>query len=595
VIATSPRYALVSVILIGALGLTEGVSLLLLLPLLHLVGINDPAATSTVTEWFQTMFRLVGVSPTLGSVLIAFVGLAASRAALLRAQAWVNASLRENVTSSLRVRLYSAIALADWSFLIARRPSELVNVVANEVSRVGSAGFQVLNLAGGVAVSLVYFGTAFHFSPAMTLLALASVALLAWSARGRLRQARALGARAAKIRKMLHISITEHLGSIKTARSYGVAQQHVGTLTRLSRELRDVNLEAVADESRLQQHLELGSTTLLAGIVYVSFELLDITAAQLLVLLFVFARLIPRSITIYRQLQGLAGVSPVLDSVARLERECIDAAEIASLEREDVSLVSGVRFEDVSFSYPCHGSPAVLDLDLDIPAGLTTAIVGPSGAGKSTVADLLVGLLSPTRGRILSDGLPLGARRLAAWRRHIGYVAQDTFLFHDSVRANLVWTRPNATDDDLWRALRLAAAEEFVARLPQGLDTVVGERGVMLSGGERQRVSLARALLRRPHLLILDEATSSLDTQNELQIQRAIESLHHLMTIVVITHRLSTIRHADVIHVLDGGRVVETGSWATLMSNSHGLFRRMCDAQDLAAHRSLDAVVVSAS
>lgn len=214
-------------------------------------------------------------------------------------------------------------------------------------------------------------------------------------------------------------------------------------------------------------------------------------------------------------------------------------------------------------------------------AAVAATIVNPSGAGKSTFADLLMGLLSPSSGELLVDDVPLSPERLQAWRNQIGYVAQETFLFHDTVRANLVWASPGADDGAVWRALEQAAAADFVRALPAGLDTIVGDRGVLLSGGERQRLSLARALLRQPQLLILDEATSSLDSENERRIQAAIDHLHEQTTIVVITHRLSTIRNADMIYVVERGRVVESGSWASLLAGSVGRFRALCDAQGI--------------
>ena len=181
---------------------------------------------------------------------------------------------------------------------------------------------------------------------------------------------------------------------------------------------------------------------------------------------------------------------------------------------------------------------------------------------------------------------PLTADALRSWRRQIGYVPQETLLFHDSVRANLLWANPGATEEDIWRALASAAADDFVRALPNGLETVLGDRGVLVSGGERQRLSLARALLRRPRILILDEATSSLDSENERRIQDAIDRLHEQITIVVITHRLSTIRNADRIHVLDHGRIVESGTWNSLLASPDGRFRALCAAQGV----DLDAV-----
>jgi ATP-binding cassette, subfamily C, bacterial len=261
--------------------------------------------------------------------------------------------------------------------------------------------------------------------------------------------------------------------------------------------------------------------------------------------------------------------------------QCEAAAESGAERSEEVELRDSIRLEGVSFSYDGEGTiAAIRDLDLAIRVGETTAIVGPSGAGKSTIADLIMGLVAPTRGRVLIGDAPLGPELLRSWRSQIGYVAQETFLFNDTVRANLLWARPDAGDEEIWQALELAAGE-FVFELPQGLETVLGDRGVRLSGGERQRIALARALLREPSLLILDEATSALDSENERRIQSAVEGLQGRMTILIITHRLSTIRRADVIHVVESGRLVESEDWQRLMGKEDGRFAALAEAQGI--------------
>jgi ATP-binding cassette, subfamily C, bacterial len=189
--------------------------------------------------------------------------------------------------------------------------------------------------------------------------------------------------------------------------------------------------------------------------------------------------------------------------------------------------------------------------------------------------------LTPDDGALTVDGRRLDASWLQGWRNSVGYVPQDAFVFHASVRANLLVTRPEASDDDVWAALEQASARAFVERMPEGLDTVLGDRGVRISGGERQRIALARALLRRPALLVLDEATSNLDVDNERHVQRAVDSLRGRWTIVMIAHRLATVRNADSIHVVEAGRVVESGTWDELVALGEGRFRAMCVEQGL--------------
>jgi ATP-binding cassette subfamily C protein len=301
----------------------------------------------------------------------------------------------------------------------------------------------------------------------------------------------------------------------------------------------------------------------------------------LLVLIFAFARVMPLVSAIAQEVQQVLNMLPDFDALLNLQTRLRPIDEVPAARRQSLRLEHAVRLDGVSFRYEEAAEPALSSVALTIPVGQTTAIVGPSGAGKSTLADLMLGLITPARGRVLLDDQPLTPELLAAWREQIGYVPQDSFHFHDTVRANLLWARPEASEAELREALDVAAAD-FVARLPQGLDTVLGDRGVRLSGGERQRIALARALIRRPAILILDEATSSLDSENERRVQDAIERLHGRLTILVITHRLTTVRRADTIHVLDGGRLVESGDWNALLSVG-GRFRSMCTAQGLPA------------
>ena len=234
-------------------------------------------------------------------------------------------------------------------------------------------------------------------------------------------------------------------------------------------------------------------------------------------------------------------------------------------------------FEGVSFEYDA-GKPVLQEISFRAPAGSTTALVGSSGSGKSTLASLVMAFNRPQSGRVLVDGRDLAGLRLRDYRSHLGVVLQDNFLFDGTIAENIAFSRPDAARAEIEEAARLAHCDEFVTRFERGLDTVVGERGIKLSGGQRQRVAIARALLAKPRVLVLDEATSSLDSESEAMIQEALARLRSQRTTFVIAHRLSTIRSADQILVLEGGRVVEQGTHAELHARG-GRYRELHDRQ----------------
>ncbi len=246
------------------------------------------------------------------------------------------------------------------------------------------------------------------------------------------------------------------------------------------------------------------------------------------------------------------------------------ARPFTGLERE-------ISFEGVSFAYR-PGEPVLSDVSFTAPRGRVVALVGPSGAGKSTLVDLLGRFFEVQEGRIAIDGVDIRDLRIEDLRERLGIVSQETVLFHDTVRANIAYGRPEATDEEIERAARAAHAHEFISQMPLGYESVVGERGTELSGGQRQRVAIARAILRDPPILILDEATSALDTESERLVQDAIERLLEGRTVFVIAHRLSTVQRADQILVLQEGRVVERGDHASLMAEG-GLYRRLHEMQ----------------
>jgi subfamily B ATP-binding cassette protein MsbA len=239
-----------------------------------------------------------------------------------------------------------------------------------------------------------------------------------------------------------------------------------------------------------------------------------------------------------------------------------------------------IAIEHLTFRYPTSEGPVLTDVSITVKAGEVVALVGPSGAGKSTLAALLPRFYDPEAGAIRMDGVDVRELTLVSLRKQIGIVAQDTFLFNDTVANNLRYGRPEASEEEVREAARNALALDFIEQLPQGFATVIGERGTRLSGGQRQRISIARALLKNAPVLVLDEATSHLDTESEVLVQRALGNLMQGRTVIVIAHRLSTIRRADRIFVLEKGRVVETGRHEELVG-AGGMYQRLHELQFL--------------
>jgi ATP-binding cassette subfamily C protein len=569
-----------SLVLMAALGLTSGASILLLIVLIHASGLEAVQPSGEPSPLFATVLAVVG-KPSLPFALGAFVLVTAIQGWLAWRQANAVVALTQDVMLEMRQRLFSAICRAEWVVFSRYRSSDLIEGLIEKVERVGQATYSQLTLCSSLVTAAVLAFLALKISASMTALILAAGALLTVLLAGQRRRAARVGEELSTADRYMYRAVLESLSSMKIVRSYGAEYAHIEEMRRAGRALRDVHLGVAASPVAVKVSFDIGAAIILSVVAYTSIRGVGIAPAELFVLLVLFLRLAPQLSALQVHYQALLADMPAFVALRDTESHLASAAapaEPASV-RDRLPFRHDVRLERVTFSY--SGPPVLSGVDIKIPFGGVVALVGVSGGGKTTAADLVMGLLSPESGRVLVDGVELTPDRFTAWRDQIGYVPQETFLFHDTVRNNLRWAAPHSTDRDLAVALSAAAAEDFVQRLPLGLDTMVGDRGVLLSGGERQRLALARALLRKPRLLILDEATSSLDSQNERVIQDATECLRGQIAMLLIAHRLSSVRQADMIYVLEAGRVIETGNWDQLMARTGGRFRALCLAQGL--------------
>lgn len=541
-------------------GLTDGIGLLMLVPLLELLGGGESSK-----PWVQQLLgalQAVGLSPSLGGMLLAFVGLVALRSGVQFAKEQAGARLQHTLVDHLRLRCFSALLGVEWRWLVNTRRADHANLLLTDVSRVGTGlHFGLSLLATGVTV-LAYMLVAMALSWQLTMVALVSGALVFALLAGQRRKAHKLGQSLTVANRALHSNVQESLAGIKLAKILGIEGRHLDHFTQTTGRLRTQQLQFSASSSLSRAGFQLGGAALLAAYVFAGLNVLNMPVPVLLTLILVFSRLIPLFMSAQQQLDHWLHALPALQQTEELLAICLaDAEPQGAPNPRTWPVMHGIALQNVSVRYAEREAAALEHLDLRFQARTTTAIMGPSGAGKSTLADVLMGLLSPDTGTVLVDGQAIEGAARHAWRQYVAYVPQDAFLFHDSIRHNLLWGKPDATEDELTTALQHAAAD-FVRHLPKGLDTVVGDGGVRLSGGERQRIALARALLKQPSLLILDEATSALDTDNEARIRQAIEQLHGDLTVVIIGHRLPTLEHADQVIVIEAGKLKAQGTWA---------------------------------
>ncbi|QOR65464.1 ABC transporter ATP-binding protein [Cytobacillus suaedae] len=567
------------------IGLLEGVSILLLVPLLTISGIFDTTNKIPQLEEISNFFMVLPTSISLLIVLSLYFFIIVVQNLLQRNLTIRQVSIRETFCRNLRLDIYSSLLMSNWSFFLKKRKSDLLNLLTTELARVIGGVNLSIQLLSSFVFTLIQIGIALWLSPVLTLFVITCGLLLSLFSKKFIKESKELGNKSSIHAQEYLGGITDQLNGIKDIKSNTLEESHLIWLESLTRRMSKEQMDYVSMITKSQLYYKVASGFFISIFIFLSVQLFQARFEQLLLIILIFSRLWPRFTGIQSNLQNIALAIPAFKFIFTLQGECKEALEFASsIKTNDtgtsLKLKDGLECQNLSFKY--HKEEPVYSLEninFFIPANKMTAIVGKSGAGKSTLVDILLGLNKPDSGEVLIDGVKINDETLLSLRHSIGYVPQDPFLFNGSLRDNLLLVKKDATENELWEAIRFASAAEFARNLPKGLDTQIGDRGIKLSGGERQRIVLARAILRKPSILILDEATSSLDSDNESKIQEAIEQLHGKMTIVVIAHRLSTIRNADQVIVLEKGRVIQQGSYQNLIMEKESVFNNLLSKQ----------------
>jgi ATP-binding cassette subfamily C protein len=549
-----------TLVLTIAVALGEGAVILLLVPLLRRVGIESGAGvTGAVDRAVGRVFEAAGVEPALSMVLALYVAAVALQATVGYAESWARAWVQHSYVLRLRERLYDTVAHARWEFLSRTRATELTHAVVAEAERVGLAVSFLVYFASQVATGVVYTALALRLSAPVTGAALAAGGVLALVSRRSTARARRAGEDSTRDDAALLDAASTQVDALKVVKSYGAEARYVEAFGAAAGRVQATRVRTDVTYAEARWVSAVGGVVVLGAALYLAADRLQLAPAALLLLMLVFSRLVPRIAAAQQSWHHLAHQLPAFASVSALRERCERERQPAGATAGRMRLRDGVRLEEVRFSYG-DGGESLAGVSLLIAAGRITALVGPSGSGKTTLADVVAGLLRPSAGRVEVDGAALDGAAGDAWRRSIGYVTQEPVIFRGTIRENLMWVRPDATDADLWGALRRADAADFVARMPGGLDAALGDRGTGLSGGERQRLALARALLREPTLLILDEVTSALDAASEARVLEAVAGLRGEVTVLACTHRPALAALADAVHRVEGGRITESGT-----------------------------------
>jgi ATP-binding cassette subfamily C protein len=562
-------------------GVLEGVGFSLLVPLVTLFSLTR-AAKRPHQMWIERALEHLGLhapETQLAVLLGLFAAVMIARTLMLGARDAAMFDAQRSFVEAQRLRMASRLVAAPWDSTARLHHSRITSLMSSETQRLGFGIHFMLVGCAASTMLLAQILLAFLLSAPLALVAMIMLLLGAVILHPLLERARAVGAEVMDSNLTLATIVASFLSSVKETQSQNLGASFLSEIDEAQRGLAARQTDFIGRQIRSQRALGIISTIAAAALLYVGVVWFRTSTPVLVTLLLIMTRVMAPAGRIHAGAQHAMQVLAIYDRLVGIN---VDLAAVARHHGEGLPIADipqgEIKFENISFR---HAEPSdaqsdglaglLLDrLNLSIAPGEFVAVTGPSGAGKTTLLDLLVGLRTPDAGRITVGGMTLEGAALAGWRESLSYVPQEPFLFHDTIRRNLAWSCPQAGEAEFWRALAMAGAEDMVRAMAGGLDTIVGERGAIVSGGERQRIALARALLRRPEVLILDEATSAVDLEGERAIFARLQAIRPRPTIVLVTHRTESLALCDRVLRLDSGgpAVAEQGSSVLMLARS---------------------------
>ncbi len=562
------------------LAILEGIGVGLLNPVLQYVeyGTTDPSGI--FGELLLGFINALGLPVNLLTLLVfAFVPVLLRQVFYL-AYAYSAARVQQSAATRMRVDGFSALANGDLAFIVNEGLGNLVSTLTAQVQRGSQALFVFLQQLSTGLVIVMYVIVLIALDWRLALMAIIAIGLISRLVKGAVTRSRALGGEMMRRNNETYSMLGERIIAVRLIKMLGQERAEKRKVKDVVGHLAQAQVRIALFSGVIEVTIDPLLMLTVFATIYAGVEYFDASLSTLGLFLFILLRLNQKAKDFNGQRQSLSAQIDSLMAVRDVVQRAEASRQIKGGKTEFEGIEHEIRFENVGFTYGSDSEELVLKgVDLVIPGSSQTAIVGRSGAGKSTLVDLIPRLRDATSGRILFDGTPVQEFELRSLRRQIGFMTQDAILFDDTIYQNLIYgldRTPTAEEVEL--ALESGYCSQFVYDLPEGLETKVGDRGLRLSGGQRQRLALARVFLQDPGILILDEPTSALDSESEEYIQKALASIRHRKTLIVIAHRLSTVQHSDQIVVLDRGVIVEHGAHDELLA-AEGAYHRLFDLQ----------------
>lgn len=564
----------------ACIALMEGVIIALIIPLLQLalgdaMIQKESGFLGEAIGIFESFLGLFSLEPTIGVVLLVIVSVFFMQGVVRYLQMRLAWQMVKQYDLTLVHKLAKSYLWASWPFFISQKAGHLVSSVGEETGRSAAALQFTLQFLAQFFIILFYIGISFLISWKITIMGIVLGLVASAFLKKFIGRMEVIGAEMSKANSEFQSATAELFASAKMIKASATQRQALKIIDERAYKKSHLRYISQVNGSLIPSFYFPLVIAMLALIFYIATLWWQIGFATLLLYVYIFYRLIPALSSLHSAYEQALIYIPAKTVVQSLKKEA-RALKEKYHGIPFIHLKKDIAFSNVDLWY--EEKKALSLITLTIKKGESAAFVGVSGAGKTSLVDLLLGLFVPQKGTILIDGVDLHDYNLASWRRKIGYLSQDMFLFHDTIYKNLIWISGDAGEKDIKKAIKASYADEFIATLPQGLHTLIGDRGVKLSGGQRQRIILARVLLQNPEIIIFDEAFNALDADSEQKIKQATKELFRDKTKIFISHRLASIKDVNTIYVMDKGRIVEEGRWDTL-TKKKGILKELNEKQ----------------